>query len=128
MMRIAGDRVAVENTLSTAVAAWDANDADAFADLHAVDATMVYPGSLTRGREKIRAYMAGGFAAGLMGTKAKQDVLAVRFITDDVAIVNSMGGPVLPGETEVCGDLNRRATWVLTRVAGDWRIESCHNG
>ena len=56
------DTTVTEPILAT-VSAWDANDADAFAEVYAPDATVVLTGgTFLRGREEIRRYMTAGFA------------------------------------------------------------------
>lgn len=127
MAQIAVDEAGVKDAFGRIVEAWDGNDADAFADMHTEGATVVTPGLFTEGRERIRAFMAGGFAGPLQGTRSAEVVQSVRFVTPDVAIVSSMGGFTFPGETEVRDELKRRATWVFNRVDGEWRAESYHN-
>lgn len=127
MTQVATDEAAVKDVLARAVAAWDANDADAFAELYTDDATVVTAGVHQRGKESIRAFMAGGFGGPLKGTRSMEDPQQVRFVTDDVAVVTSLGGFILAGEDKLRDDLERRATWVIARNGADWRVESYHN-
>src|SRR5664279_656776 len=49
--------------------AWAAGDADAFAALYSLGATVVLPGGVyLTGREAIRAYMTAGFAGPMKGS------------------------------------------------------------
>lgn len=127
MTQVATDEAAVKDVLASAVAAWDANDADAFAELYTDDASVITAGSHQQGKETIRAFMAGGFAGPLKGTKSMEDPQDVRFVTDDVAVVTSLGGFIFAGEDKLRDDMERRATWVIVRRGNDWRVETYHN-
>jgi uncharacterized protein (TIGR02246 family) len=124
---LATGETAVKDLLARMSAAWDANDAAAFAGLYTDSATVVTTGTYTQGRDEIRAFMAAGFAGPLKGTTSVDEQQRIRFLTEDVAIVNSISGFILPGERAVPAGLERRATWVLTRADGDWLVESYHN-
>jgi uncharacterized protein (TIGR02246 family) len=122
---------AIETTVTDAVmatvAAWNANDADAFADLYTPDATVVLPGgTFLRGREEIRRYMTAGFAGPLRGTRGSDEQDSVRLV-GDCAVVVSRSGYLLPGEDAPAPDRARRATWTLTRTEGRWLVEAYHN-
>ena len=121
---LTGDQ-AVRDVVTAIGAAWAAGDAAAFAALYAQDATVVLPGGVyLRGRDAIHAFTAAGFAGPLKGsTTANRDV-QVRLITGDVAIVNSLGGTTMAGETEIAADRVRRATWVLSSRDGSWLIDA----
>jgi len=51
----------------------------------------------------------------------------VRFLTGDTAIVVSEDGIIFPGQDAVASERPVRATWVLVRRDGGWRIASYHN-
>jgi uncharacterized protein (TIGR02246 family) len=117
----------VHAVLDATVAAWDAADADAFADLYSAEATVVLgTGAFLRGREEIRAYMSAGFAGPLGGTRGFDEQISTR-VLGDTAIVVSNSGFMLPGEDAVAPERQRKATWVLARQGGDWLVESYHN-
>ena len=124
---VGSDEAGVRDLLGRMVDAWDAHDADAFAELYTEGATVVTTGSYTKSRGKIRAFMAGGFAGPLKGTRSVEEPVEIRFVGADVAIVNSRGGFILPSESVVRDDQERLATWVLARSDGRWLVESYHN-
>jgi uncharacterized protein (TIGR02246 family) len=117
----------VKDLFDRSTAAWDANDADAFAALYTEDASVVTSVGVSLGREAVRAFMSAGFEGRLKGTKAVENLNSVRFVGGDVAIVDSVSAFVLPGETSVRPGMERRATYVLDRTGGDWRIAAYHN-
>jgi uncharacterized protein (TIGR02246 family) len=51
----------------------------------------------------------------------------VRFLTGDTAIMVSEDGIIFPGRDAVASERLVRATWVLVRRDGGWRIASYHN-
>jgi uncharacterized protein (TIGR02246 family) len=120
------DTTVTEPILAT-VKAWDANDAEAFAEVYAPDATVVLTGGVfLRGREEIRQFMTAGFTGRLRGTRSVDEQESVRRV-GDCAIVVSRSGYLLPGEESVAPEQVRRATWTLSRHDEGWRIESYHN-
>jgi uncharacterized protein (TIGR02246 family) len=119
---------AVREILRGTVSAWTANDPDAFADLYAKDATVTLAnGTYLRGRDEIRAYMAAGFAGPLHATSGMDELESVRLLGDDAAVAVSLSGFLLPGETAPAADRRRRATWVLSRLSGAWKVEAYAN-
>jgi uncharacterized protein (TIGR02246 family) len=118
---------AVRGRLAESVAAWDAQDADAFAALYADDASVIISsGANLRGREQIQQYMAAGFAGPLAGTRGYENPQSIR-VLGDVALVTSESGFSLPGEASVPAERVRRSTWVLSRHGEQWLVEAYHN-
>ena len=119
---------AVRDVLRSAMAAWTANDADGFTSHYADDVSVVLQaGVYHRSKAEIRAYMAAGFAGPLKGSTGVDQQESVRVLGDDAAIVVSLSGYRLPGETEVPAGRLRRATWVLAKEDGTWLVKSYHN-
>ena len=119
---------AVRELLHALVAAWAANDADAFAARYADDATVVLPGGVFhQGREEVRRYLAAAFAGPLRAPPRSTSRSSVRLVGDGTAVVVSRSGFRLPGEETLPADRLRRATWVLSRRDDGWRVEAYHN-
>jgi len=105
-------------------AAWDANDADAFADMFVENGSMLVGDRQLMNREEIRSYMAEAFSGGYQGTKLTEEPIEIRLLTDSVALAVTDGGIVAPGADSVApGDLVR-GTWIILKTGGDWRIVS----
>jgi uncharacterized protein (TIGR02246 family) len=118
---------AVREVIDGVYTAWADNDADAFAALYLADATVVQPGVYKNSREVVRTSMAAAFAGPLKGSTVIDQLLNVRILGDDVAVVISEGGVMMSGETEVPAQRRVRATWVLAKRGGKWLIAAYHN-
>jgi uncharacterized protein (TIGR02246 family) len=118
---------AVLDVLDRMYTAWADGDADTIARLYLPDATVVMPGVLDTNSEQVRDFFSAGFAGRLKGSRGLDEPQSVRFVSPDAAIVISEGGILMAGETSVPAARQVRATWVLARRDGDWRIAAYHN-
>lgn len=110
------------------VAAWAANDADAFAETFAVDGTMILPGDVyLKGREAIRSFMAAGYEGEYKGSTVTGQPLDARLLSSTTAVVVTQGGVLRPGDAAVTAQEEIRATWVLGKYDGQWLISAYHN-
>jgi uncharacterized protein (TIGR02246 family) len=121
------DETAVRDVLARMYRAWATEDPDAIAALYLDDVTVVMPGVYRTSSDEVRAYFAAGFAGPLKGSRASDEVRSIRFAGPDAAVVTSEGGVVMAGETSVPAARRVRATWVLARRDGEWRIAAYHN-
>ena len=124
---LGGDEGAVRAVVEAVSGAWADNDATAFVDHYAEDATAILPGFALRSRADIGTNMAEAFAAQLKGSRRIHQVQSVRFPSDATAIVISRSSTVFPGETEPPVDRWSLATWVLSQHSGRWLIEAYHD-
>lgn len=118
---------AVREVIDGIYAAWADNDADAFAALYLEDASVIQPGIYKDSREIVRTSMAAAFAGPLKGSTVIDAPLSVRFLNDNAAVVISEGAVRMSGETEPPAQRFVRATWVLAKRDGKWRIAAYHN-
>jgi uncharacterized protein (TIGR02246 family) len=121
------DEPAIRSLMDELAAAWAAQDAVAFAELYTEDASVVTTVSDERGREAIRASLAAGFASRLKDTTTTETPSRIRFLSDDVAIIDSVSGVALPGEAAARPEMLRRSTWVISRTGGRWLVAAYHN-
>jgi uncharacterized protein (TIGR02246 family) len=104
--------------------AWESNDADAFGDVFTNDASMLVGDEQLTSREAIRAYMARAFAGGWRGSRIEDDPIDIFFISQDVALVTSLGGVVQEGESSLPPEREVRTTWVVVKTYGEWKLFS----
>lgn len=122
------DAAAVAGVAQQVVAAWAKQDADAFAAVFTDDGTMVLPGDVYKqGRDQIRAFMAAGFQGPYRDSQVTGEPLGLRLITPDVGIMVTQGGVQQAGETAVAPEREIRATWVVVRDGGAWKVAAYHN-
>jgi len=121
------DDRAVRDAIRALYTAWGANDADALAALYVEDATVVQPGIYRQNRDELRTGMAAAFAGTLRNSTVIDEPRSVRFLGDAAAVAISEGGVVRAGETELPAERAVRATWVLVKQDGTWRIAAYHN-
>jgi uncharacterized protein (TIGR02246 family) len=108
----------VREVLREVYAAWDANDADAFAGPYAEPAMATVPGIYLSGGQAIRGMMAALFAGDLKGSGAVYEVREIRFVTGGAAIVTGMGTVLLAGQAEPDAASRALETRVLSRQDG----------
>ena len=120
------DRQAVLDVLARVYRAWEAGDAEAFVADYTDDASVIQPGVYEKDREEIRTN-SRGVRGPAHGSRVAARRVGVRFPTGDTAIVVSEDGIIFPGQDAVASERLVRATWVLVRRDGGWRIASYHN-
>ncbi len=109
-------------------AAWAVNDADAFADTFAENGSLLMRDNQLTSREQIRSYMANGFAGPLKGARVKGWPIAVNFLTDDVAMVITEGGIIMPGQDGIDAANFIRAVWIVNRRPDGRLVLVSHQG
>ena len=120
-------RQSVLDVLARLYQAWEAGDAEAFVADYTEDASVIQSGVYEKDRAEIRTNMAAAFAGPLKGSRVAARPVDVRFLAGDTAIVVSEDGIIFPGQDTVASERLVRATWVLVRGDGAWRIASYHN-
>ncbi|WP_158883423.1 SgcJ/EcaC family oxidoreductase [Amycolatopsis anabasis] len=122
------DLAAVAAVPGRIIAAWAAQDANAFAEVFVPDGSMILPGLYRKGREQIRSFMADGFQGAYRKTRVTGTPLDVTFLGDDTALLVTEGGVLQPGETEVAAERAIRATWVVARQQDSrWQLVAYQN-
>lgn len=96
-------------------AAWEANDADAFADVFTDNGSLLMRDNQLTSREDIRSYMNAGFTGPLKGARVNGWPIEVRFLSENAAMVITEGGIIMPGQSDIAAENFIRATWIVTR-------------
>jgi uncharacterized protein (TIGR02246 family) len=119
-----GDEAAAYTSPLRARAAWDAGDADALAAEFVENGSWLAGDEQLNGRDRIREYWAEGLAGPYQGSRLTERPIDIKLVTEDVALVVTDGGFLYAGETELPEEREVRATWVVVKKDGDWRLAS----
>ncbi|MPZ85174.1 MAG: SgcJ/EcaC family oxidoreductase [Actinophytocola sp.] len=120
------DQAAITSVLHRITEAWAAHDGDAFARVFTENGTMILPGVFRKGQADIRAFMTQAFAGPYQGTQVTGQPIDLE-VHGNTAVVISKGGVLAPGETEVSEARAIRATWVVVKDDGEWRLTAYQN-
>jgi uncharacterized protein (TIGR02246 family) len=116
--------------------AWDAGDAEAYSRHFAADGTFTnILGLRYTGYEAFLKRHDEIFKGLFRGTVLQQEIVAVRFLNSDVAIVEIFadvsgfppGGPPPAVHTDPQGHLHTQLLQVMVKDKGEWKIASYHN-
>ena len=120
------DVAAITSVLNELVAAWGRHDAEAYGELFTEDATYTtFVGTLYQGRQDIAESHRALWAKFVKGTKLADEVLDVRFLGPDTAVVNGRGDTYKGKRPH---KLTKIQTYTLVRQSdGKWRIAAFHN-
>ncbi len=121
------DKAAIAALTQKVVAAWAYHDADTFASVFTDDGTMILAGVYCEGRDQVRDHMAAAFEGQYKGTQVTGTPISIRSLGPDAAILLSLGGVLAPGETEVSAGSAIRASWLVVRHDGQWRLAAYQN-
>ncbi|MFD3510958.1 SgcJ/EcaC family oxidoreductase [Nocardia sp. NPDC058666] len=120
------DRQAVIDVIATLVDAWRRNDADAYGAAFTEDATYVtFVGTYYRGRTDIVDSHRTLFAKYLKHTQLADEILDIRFLGPDTAVVTGRGDSYKGTRPT---KLTKVQTYTLVReTTGDWRVAAFQN-
>jgi uncharacterized protein (TIGR02246 family) len=128
------DEAAVRNLIQEEIAAWNAGDATAFARHFAADGTFTnIRGQFFTGREAFMERHDFIFKGIYRGTTMKQDVVSLKFVRPDVAVVETLTAVIgiqklPPGiSADAKGRLRSRLLQVMVKDGGEWKIAAFHN-
>jgi uncharacterized protein (TIGR02246 family) len=121
------DKAAIAALTQKVVAAWAYHDADTFASVFTDDGTMILSGVYCEGRDEVRAYMAEAFEGRYKGTQVTGKPISIRVLGPETAILLSLGGVLESGETEPSESGSIRASWLVVRQDGQWRLAAYQN-
>ena len=124
----AADEAGVQAVPRKVVEAWARGDGAGVAAAFTEDVDFIAgDGRLVQGREALVPYFQDQFDGWLAGSKAVANVVNVRFLRDDVAVVHTLGGIMFPGETAVQPDWVGIQTWVVVKEKGNWLAAAYQN-
>jgi uncharacterized protein (TIGR02246 family) len=109
---------------------WNKGDGNVFAAPFAEDADLVgFDGTHLKGRQEIASFHRRLFDTFVRGSRLIGKVRSVRFLTPDVAIMHSVGGTIMAGQSDIESDRNSVHTIVAKKddVGNQWRIVAFQN-
>jgi uncharacterized protein (TIGR02246 family) len=130
------DETAIRKILEEEVAAWNRGDADEYSRHFATDGTFTnVQGMYYTGYKAFRERHEVIFKGQFQGTVLQQEVVSLRFVSHDVAVVDSLSwvsrfpqaGPPPVLRLDAKGRLRTRLLQVLVRDGDDWKITVYHN-
>lgn len=122
------DEAAVRAVPQIVVDAWARGDGEGVAAAFTEDVDFIAgDGRLVQGRDALVPYFQNQFDSWLAGSRAVADVINVRFLRDDLAVVHTVGGIMFPGESEVQPEWAGIQTWVVVNENGQWRATAYQN-
>jgi uncharacterized protein (TIGR02246 family) len=132
--QISPDETAVRNIVQEEIAAWNSGDAAAYSRHFATDGTFTnIRGEFFTGRQPFIEKHDNLFKGPFHGSTLKQDVVSLKFVRPDVAVVEvltSVTGiqKLFPGtNTDDKGRLRTRLLQVLVKDGREWKITAYHN-
>jgi len=128
------DETAIRDTIQEEIAAWNSGDAAAYSRHFAPDGTCTnIRGQFFTGHQAFLERHEYLFKGPFQGSTAKQDVVSLKFVRPDVAVVEvltSVTGirQLSPGtHTDEKGPLRTRLLQVMVKDGGEWKIVAYHN-
>lgn len=106
------------------MAAWAANDPDAFAGVFTENGSLLMQDTQLTDSEQIRAYMAAGFDGPLRDARVTGWPLSVEYLSADVALVVTQGGIILAGDPGLLPEREIRAVWLIVARDRQWQLLS----
>ncbi|NIH86986.1 SgcJ/EcaC family oxidoreductase [Amycolatopsis granulosa] len=115
----------VTAVLDSLAEAWARGDADSYGAHFTEDATYItFVGTRYQGRQDIADSHRSLFAKFLKGTRLAHEVLDVRFLGPDAAVLTSRGDTVKGKQPKA---LTKVQTYTLVRQDGRWLVAAFHN-
>jgi uncharacterized protein (TIGR02246 family) len=98
----AADEAAIRASYQQLMDGWNAGSGDAFASSFEEDGDLVgFDGTHFKGRQEIALFHQHLFDMFLKGSRLVGKVRSLRFLTSDVAVMHTIGGTVMPGQTNL---------------------------
>ena len=130
-----GDEKTIRDMLNEEVRTWNAGDAVGYSRHFADDCTFTnIRGMFFTGQKEFEQRHAAIFHGVFRGTALKQEVVSIKFVRPEVAIVETLTtvsnfpGPVPAGvHADDNGAIHTRLLQVFVKSGDDWKIATYHN-
>lgn len=129
------DTTAIQNIIQEEIISWNKGDAETYSRHFAVDGTFTnILGMFFIGHKNFQEKHEQIFKTVFLGTELKQEIVSLKFVHPDVAIVEIIGwvsgfknGPAKGTYLDDKGRLRVRLLQVMTKDGNDWKIVAYHN-
>jgi uncharacterized protein (TIGR02246 family) len=128
------DETPIRKIIHDQTTAWNKGDAEAYSQPFASDGTFTnLAGMFFTGQQAFRDRHDQIFKTVYRGTTKQEDIVSIRFVRPDVAIVETLQTvsgfqKLLPGTTaDAKGRLRTRLLQVMVKDGGEWKIAAYHN-
>jgi uncharacterized protein (TIGR02246 family) len=129
------DTTAIQNIIQEEIISWNKGDAETYSRHFATDGTFTnILGMFFTGHKIFQEKHEQIFKTVFLGTELKQEIVSLKFVHTNVAIVETIGwvsgfknGPNKGTSLDDKGRLRVRLLQVMTRDANDWKIVTYHN-
>ncbi|HET6205329.1 MAG TPA: SgcJ/EcaC family oxidoreductase [Terracidiphilus sp.] len=129
------DEKTIRNMLDQEVASWNAGDAIGYSRPFTPDCTFTnIRGMFFKGQKAFEDRHAEIFKGEFRGTVLRQEVVSIRFVRPEVAIIETLTtvsnfpGPVPAGvHADDNGSIHTRLLQVFVKTGEDWKIATYHN-
>lgn len=119
----AGDEEAIRALPQRIVEGWSDASGKAIADVYADEGTLVAgDGTQKKGRTQIAEYHDRQFAGFLKGTRLTVEVRSVRFLSPNIALMQTEGGILWPGQQQLAPGNDGIQSFVALKERGAWRV------
>jgi len=131
----ASDTSAILNIIQGETISWNKGDAETYSRHFAEDGTFTnILGIFSIGHKIFQEKHEQIFKSVFLGTELKQEVVSLKFVRPDVAVVETIGwvsgfknGPAKGTYLDDKGRLRVRLLQVMTKDGSDWKIVTYHN-
>jgi uncharacterized protein (TIGR02246 family) len=122
------DEALVRDIPRRIVQGWNEGDGRAIAAVYADDGVLVAGhGVVLRGPTDIASYHNQLFVSEFKGSKLTVQITHVRFLEPDVALVQTEGGILWPGQTQLAAGNRGIQSFVMVKRGGEWGIKLFQN-
>ena len=122
------DEKAVRGLYRQLMDGWNRGSGAAFAAAFTEDGDLVaFDGTHFKGRREIEPSHQELFDRWMKGTRLVGEVVDVRFLGPEVAVMHAVGGTVMRGRSRPSPERDSIQTLVATREDGEWRLAAFQN-
>jgi uncharacterized protein (TIGR02246 family) len=122
------DEAAVRALYAQLMDGWNAGSGEAFAAPFADDGDLIaFDGTHFKGRHEITPFHQQLFETHLKGTRLVGQIMSVRFLGPDVALMHAVGGTVMRGKSTPAPERDSIQTLVAAKRDGEWRLAAFQN-